>query len=467
MPPTSRFASVSAALLLAANAAFCDSKDSLSLPPEECVRMLRTARIAHMNSDTVTELETLRAAAEKFPQEVSPIYGLLQYHRDHGLSEEEEHELRALLTRRLRDDESVPTGVLTWIARDPGAEEATLRAVVEIVAERLGKTEEPDPTLLTTMVSLQGRLGLDEAAFETLTLLDSVRPSEVTRWNRYRLASKLERWGTAADILGPLVEDGTFVHLRGSYIRLLGKAGRTDEVSRQIDILLAQHARATSAPAAIDAGTDSMPDAFRDASLGPLIPVFWDLRDAGKDEEAGRLLHRILEAAPDHKLAERLRTHLYGSADELQALAAIQDERWSEEEDPRALFDEGTRRLTSGDAEGAIDLLRRAAPELPDLEAVWYNLGMAAYRLEEWATVASAFGRAAGLNPQRADSLFFSGIALAKLERCADAVSALESAVSLDPERTLAHYHLWSCYSALGDRTAAGRHRRLYEAARQ
>ncbi|MEM7584972.1 MAG: tetratricopeptide repeat protein, partial [Acidobacteriota bacterium] len=331
----------------------------------------------------------------------------------------------------------------------------------------VGTQDAPDPTLLTLMASLQRRLGLYEAAFETVTRLASVQPSESIRWERFGLANRLERWSDAADILGPLVEEGTFAHLRGTYIRLLGKAGRDDEVARQVDILLANHVEVTPAPPAIDVSLNARSDAFYRGSLAALIPVFWDLRDAGRDEEAGDLLRRILEVAPDFENAERLRIHLYGEAGELQALAAAQGERWSEEEDPQVLFDEGTRRLTAGDAEGAIDLLQRAAPEFPGLEAVWYNLGMAAYRLERWETVASAFGRASELNPQRGDSFFFGGIALAKLGRCTDAVSALESAVSLDPKRTLAHYYLWTCYASLGDGDAAGRHRQLYDASRQ
>lgn len=159
--------------------------------------------------------------------------------------------------------------------------------------------------------------------------------------------------------------------------------------------------------------------------------------------------------------------HLYATEEERGEYAAAVSESWEEEVDPQKLLDEGTQRLAAGDAEGALDLLARAAPRFPNLEAPWFNLGMAAYRLERWEQAAKALGRAVELNPERAAAHFFRGVSLMHLERCGEAVDALERGVGLDPERTASHYYLMHCYRDLGRAEDAERHRRLYEATRE
>jgi tetratricopeptide (TPR) repeat protein len=194
-----------------------------------------------------------------------------------------------------------------------------------------------------------------------------------------------------------------------------------------------------------------------------LKDIAWSLRDAGRDAEAEQVFRRALAFDPEDPETQAVLLHLYGNETEREAHDEAVARRWQETTDPQALLDEGTERLAAGDARGALELLRRAAPEHPNLEAAWYNLGIAAYRSKEWPTAEDAYRRAAAINPQRADSHFFRGVALVHLERWAEAVGALSRALALDPARLQAHYHLAVCHERLGDREEAARHRRLYE----
>src|SRR5690606_32025910 len=112
----------------------------------------------------------------------------------------------------------------------------------------------------------------------------------------------------------------------------------------------------------------------------------------------------------------------------------------------------------------AIGLLERAAPALGGgvyAEPSWYNLGLAAYKLERWRQAADAFGRAAELNGDRAETHFQRGVALHRAGDCAAAIPALE----LAPGKHQARYYLGRCHEALGNAEAARRELELYRKA--
>lgn len=112
------------------------------LPPVESVRMLREARLAHRRGDVEAELAKLRAAAERFPGEITVVRALLEYHRDHGLPEAEERRLRILLRERLADEETLPSFAdLRRIALDPDTGDDLLREIDRHVASRLSGPE--------------------------------------------------------------------------------------------------------------------------------------------------------------------------------------------------------------------------------------------------------------------------------------------------------------------------------------
>lgn len=419
--------------------------NATSLPPTECVKQLREARLAGMDGDPAKELELLQATAEAFPQEIAPVYRLLEYHRHFGLPEAEHQKVDALFASRLRDNSRPSSlGLLEYIVRDTDSTSAQL-AEIRAHLERRVAVEEPEPNALRLLVSLERRLENQEAAVAHMERLWKLTGQEVLLFSLIDLYVELKRWEELPPLLKPRLESSA--DLLSLYLRTLARLGRLEELEHQIDLITAQ---------------DENVYENRPWIHGSLVSAAWILYDAGNNSGAEGLFRRALQLKPEDPELHEILLHLFASADEQQQHAASLDEKWREERDPHSLFDEGTQRLTTGDAEGAIDLLQRAAEGLPELEPAWYNLGMAAYRLEEWATVEQAFAQSARLNPKREEAFFFRAIALEKLERCEEAVSDLLKARELDPERALTHYYLYSCYTALGRHEEAKEARARY-----
>jgi tetratricopeptide (TPR) repeat protein len=323
-----------------------------------------------------------------------------------------------------------------------------LRVGVRARAERSGS-----PRLLEVLAEVEQRLERWEDAAGTVERLRKAQPDdERLLWALLGLYSRLERWAAMATLLGEVTTSREGNSLRQQYIEALTRSGQAELAGTEITKLVASVDR--SVPHHVAA----LADLTRRGA--------WNLRDAGREPEAQALFRLALELDADDAESRTALLHLYGSEEERSAHASALAARWAEETDPRALLEQATERLTGRDYAGAFELLQRAAPDLPDLEAVWYNLGIAAYRIERWTEADAAFARAAELNPGRADSAFFRGLALTKLERCADAIAPLERALELDPARSLAHYHLFLCHGQLGQLEAAERHGRAYEASK-
>jgi tetratricopeptide (TPR) repeat protein len=429
-----------------------------AVPPVECVELLRAARIAHLEDDSDAELDSLHAAAERFPDEVAPTYSLLVYARDHGLPDEERQRLEDRLEERLADVERpLPPALLQQVALDPETDEALIRRIEVSVARRLeAHPEAVTDTLLALHAGLQQRVGDDAAAADTLERLWRRTGDPGTAWTLIRLDLGLEHWSEALEVLES--DDELEEELWQTHLHLLAKTGSLDRALALLDRRIDD---------AVGAGLDGggFDDSGHHAGTRLLEDLAWSFRDAGRDAEAEALFRRALARQPSDPELEAVLLHLYSSDAERREHAEQVARNWQEQTDPQALLDEGTQRLATGDAEGALDLLERAAPAFPNLEAPWFNLGMAAYRLERWPRVVEALGTATELNPERAAAFFFRGVALVQLERCAEAVEDLERAVALDPERTQAHYYLAGCYRELGRPEDAAREQALYEAA--
>ena len=434
------------------------------LPPVECVRLLRQARIARMEGDPAAELARLHHAADAFPDELAPTLALLEYHRRHPLPEAEQNRLEARLRHHLADpDHPLPLAVLRQITADAATGDDLLDRLAVYLEHRAAEGGEETDALLTTLSNVQVRLGRDADAAATLKRLLDRTPGLEFAWRLYVLDAKLERWKAALEIANAYPELRESLGAR--YVTLLARAGRLDAARAELERLCAAGVSANGG-APVAAATQ-LPLAGEPGGLTGLTEdLAWRYRDAGRDKEAEALFREALAASPDDAQLEAVLLNLYSSGEERREYAASVAESWKEETDPQALLDEGTQRLAAGDDQKAFDLLRRAAPSFPKLEAAWFNLGMAAERLERWSTVADALGHAAELNPDRAATFFFRGLALVHLERCKDAVPALERALELDPSKGQAHYYLAGCYRDLGKAQAAERERRLYQASR-
>ena len=459
-------------LLAAGGATGVASAAESDLPPVECVRLLREARVAHLghladpSADTSSELRALRAAHETFPDEIAPTYALLEFDRRHGLPEEERTRLETRFRGRLGDPEDpLPLPLLRWMARDPDREDALAAEIAASLEKRLERASDDEEELLSLLADLQHRLGREDEAVVTLERLWELTEADDVAWRLFWLELRLERWSEALEVMEAV--DDLREHHWPTHVHVLIRAGRPEEALAVLERHDGDAAGASPITEATASGAEADLNAFaQDARVSRWVALAWSFRDAGRDAEAETLFRRALALDPDSSEIAAVLLHLYASEDERQEYAAAVSEGWETEADPQKLLDEGTQRLAAGDAEGALELLARAAPHFPRLEAPWFNVGMAAYQLERWSQAAEALGRAVELNPERAAAHFFRGVALMHLERCGEAVEALERGLELDPERTSSHYYLTQCYRVLGQAEAAERHRRLYEASR-
>lgn len=428
------------------------------LPPIACVEAVRLARIAGAYGDLAGLRERLEGALELSGCELPALAALLPLLRGGAYPADRAAALRDRLTGRLQDPATeLPEGMLTQLAQLPAPADDDL--LLSALEKRLAGTPTPaarpaPPALLELLdvtASLQQRRGRSEAARETLGRLLGLDPSETVRWRALLLDFELARWPAAAELLASMVDAADApVVLRELYVGALAHLGRYDEMLRQLDHLAEGITGSTTPP-------------VKQAEL--LVTAAWALRDAGRAAEAEAIFRRALAVEPENQEAQLTLLHLYGTAEEKAAQAAVVAARRAAETDPVALFEEGSDLLGAGDAEGARNLLARAAPRLGGTnyaEPAWYNLGSAAFKLERWEEAASALAEAIAVNPGRTESHYKRGIALFHLERCKEAVPALRHTLELQPDKRDAHYYLASCYTKLGDTKAAARELDLF-----
>ncbi len=425
------------------------------LPNVECLRLMRRAEVARLSSQAAAEVGWLKRALQDCNEPAAPLTALLRVHGRRPLPGNEAQELRKALIATFDDPSSAPPpGVLEHIARGEEAEESVLRAVFGLVEKQLALGSGDRARFLRLKALLEQRLGRRREAAETLVELRSLEPgNEEIAWALLRLFTILSNWEDAADLLGEMVEGGA-TGLRSRYAQTLARAGRVDEANEQLLLVAAE----------LDHSDQLQLNDF----AANVLAAAWNLRDSGRLEEAEGLFRLADEHAPSDERVGReaalALVHLYGSAEERAAHQQAVTDSWQQVKDPQLLLNEGANQLSAGNYDRAIELLKRAAEELGHLEAVWYNLGFAAYRAERWDEAWQSLDRASELNDQRADTFFFSGLALIRLERWEEAIPRLLRTLELDPGRRLAHYQLWVAFRLLGREDEAARHQAAYDA---
>ena len=444
-------------LLAGALSAQTEGGSGAQLPDIECLRLMRKARIAELTSRPTEEVAWLKQAREECNEPVTPLVALLTFHQRIGLSESDARDVRRELVAALDDPAGATPGVLGHIARAEDAEEPVLRAALGLVERRLADGGAEDRArFLRLSAVFNERLGRSGEALSLLRELRILEPTdEVVKHLLLRSLEGGGRWSEAADLLGELVAVGG-PYVRSRFVRALARAGRLEEAQRELELL-----------------GQEWNDEGGQARLGfaaVVLSAAWNLRDAGNVEEAESLFRRASEFAPPESWAaseaDQALVHLYGTTEERAALLDDARRRFEQEADGATLLNEGARLLSAGDPVKALEFFRRASEELGHLEAVWYNLGFAAYRAERWEEAAEALDRAARLNPERVENAFFSGLALVELKRWEEAIPRLQRTLELDPARSLAHYNLWVCYKSLGREAEAAVHRAAYDASR-
>ncbi len=99
----------------------------------------------------------------------------------------------------------------------------------------------------------------------------------------------------------------------------------------------------------------------------------------------------------------------------------------------------------------AIAHYRGATARMPDLDAAWYNLGIALSARNDLAGAIEAYRTALRIRPDQAPAGVNLGNALLTLNRVPEAVDALRAAVRVDPRLAVAHNALGAALARAGD----------------
>lgn len=451
-----RLSAIAAVVLLAATPGLAAPElaelpaERESLPPADCVRLLREARILEMSGQSAAAREQLVRATEAYPEELMALMALVDHYVRHDVAGDELARLRGILTARLSNPEQpVPRGTLDYLGRNPDTGDEELALILVAVDTRLAASPD-DFDLLRARADLQQRLGREADAHATLLRMIAVRPTHDLLFRAVGYEREHDDWANAVVHLRALIEGGAASkYLNLVYVEALGRAGMYDEVLERLGSL--------------DADLTLRDAAMRESIADLLTRIAWGLHDQGRADQAEVIFRRVLDGDPHNAAVRQTLLHLYGTAEERLAQRAALDAEWAAEDDPQLLLDEGAKLLASGDAEGAFALLQRAADGLPDHEPASFNLGLAALRLERWAEAERAFERAATQNPGRAESRLNRGIALQSLRRFDEAIADLQQALALRPELFQAHYYLYESYRQSGDSVRSVEHLQKYQ----
>lgn len=469
-PPRRRIVAAAVTVLVSLAAAPLHAE----LPPLECLRLVREGRAAALAGDTGTAVERLRAARERFPGELLPLTALLDLETVLGLPESERRSLETTLLERLRDPRAVlPPATLLYLKSWMGDDRRRLETLMEAVERRLAaNSEAQDPAVIELAADTATHLGRWQVARDYSGRMLERRPEDLgLLWQCAQLDMMLKRWKSAQKLLGRIARHpqggGGFV--RAERVRVLMHLGRHDEALEEL-------ARIEQAPAASASASPIAVQAL-------LYELAWEMRDAGRDEEARALWRRVAtgeQAQADQVTADArfedlsgLRQAAVESLAELygdpEALAWRAAERQATPEpdaeaDPFSGLNRGAQLLAAGEVEAAFEQLGPVAEAMPESEEAWFNFALAAFRLERWEEAARAYGHVAELAPEMAEAHRQQGLALYHLERCTPAVEALERGLALDPQHWQTHYFLAQCYQRLGDAERAQDAWNTYEA---
>jgi tetratricopeptide (TPR) repeat protein len=426
------------------------ASDLSQLPSEECIRRQRSARIAAMKGDKEGAADLLLRAHDACPQDPLVLVDLIQLSVDAPEKALQVAAWRAELRRQLLDPSvNLPVGTLRLLGRLVDLEPGDYAALLEAFHIRVSQNPE-HPGLLQAAFEHERHLGELERAREYLDTLVRIDPQPRWRWDAFLLDVRLERWEDALAFTTEQIASGEASPMVvTSHFDLLTRLGRGDEAYRLIFSEESELAR-------------QVRDSARLSS--EVLPDFaWALYDAGALVEAEAVWRRVLAEKPDDERARRVIYYLFSGEAEREEIGGAIERFASEELDPYALLDRGAGLLAAGDDAAAFEVLAEVVTLLPQLEAVWFNYGLAAFRLQRWREAADAYLQAAALNPGRSETQSYLALALASAGDCAAALPFFERAIALAPRRDL-YYYQSTCLSELGHAAEAAEAMSRYRA---
>ena len=195
----------------------------------------------------------------------------------------------------------------------------------------------------------------------------------------------------------------------------------------------------------------------RDFTVGPPVGTsvsrdYADFKSSYRLQDgellASRALHFKMRELPAWRLPDYLAFVRAVQADESQALLLENPARTKAEIPADAtaedLFDAGTAALKSGNARGAVLLLKRATELQPNHPQGWNDLGLAYLQAHRFADAAAAFQKQEQLTPSDDRTHDYLGVALEELHRDNDAAEAFHQQIELQPLDPVAHAQLGS-----------------------
>jgi tetratricopeptide (TPR) repeat protein len=374
-----------------------------ALPPEGLVRLLREARIAGMRGQASREQEKLEQAMAEYPAEIGPVLGWLERPAAPGADPAR----RAAAWERLAvfvadPSRPVPLLLIERQVRDARTSAAERDRMIDALSRR-SAGRPGDVRLLEALASFQLESGRKEEGRATLERLEAARPDRSQRLLLIRLDLALGNFEPALARIAVEQAAEPSPIFRAWKLRALAGAGRTDQVAQESASLLTEFSRPGEIP-------------YEEAMLG-----LFALRDADQAEAARALAAKLAEAYPGDEFLGRL------------AAAPGSPEATTVQGSTFARINDGATRIAAGDHAGAYEVLAQVTREEPENEVGWYNLGLAAARLEKWDEAEAAMTKALDRRPDLVAALRERGQARIRLGRPADAVPDLERVLTLKP----------------------------------
>lgn len=416
------------------------------IPSDECVLLERRSRIAKRRGDKAGSLALLEEASGVCREKVALLLELEHIYRWKDGSTEQLAAVHKRLVRNVEQkDAPVSMALLDRFVSDSRTTDDDLEFLLHTTQTWLARDPE-SPRLLEALATIYARRSETASAREVLDRLIAIDDKPIYRRNAYYLDLALEHWDPALDYVLKRVAAGhNDILTRIGLIRLLAKTGRYAELLELTQPLLGTPAAGVGLPGGYD-----------ELAATVLIPAAWSLYDAAKVEEAETYFRLLLEKSPNNVELQQTVLHLFAGEEEQAERREQIERRWAGEQNPLKLLKEGSARLGAGDAAGAYELIRRATTIDPHSEVGWFNLGLAASKLEHWQEAEDALSRLIELAPSMTDAYYNRGIARVQLARHAEALADLKYYVAERPDQKGAWYYIYSCYKALGKMKLAG-----------